>query len=175
MFDQAPDYVGDVVETEAHGFTLTATLEYDDFCEAPWEREDGHGPVSGWERRDKLPGEMILNEDRHGFKRFYDFQEAVRIAKRDGWDAPPYGDGTPGERAHRAALADFNRLRDWCNDEWCYVGVVVTAYREGIELGRASLWGIESDAGDYLTEVANELLDEAVDEAKETLGRLCAA
>jgi hypothetical protein len=40
--------------------------------------------VSDWERRDKRPGEWVLNTD-HGSKRFYDAQEANKIAKRDGW------------------------------------------------------------------------------------------
>ena len=91
---------------------------------APWDNEDGHGPVSEWTRRGKRPGEMVLVSDRHS-RRFYDFAEAVRIARAEGWDAPPYGEGTAGQRAHRAALADFRRLRDWCEGRWSYVGVCV--------------------------------------------------
>jgi hypothetical protein len=86
----------------------------------------------------------------------------VRIAKRNGWDAPPYGEGTKGQCAARAAEADFKRLRDWCEDDWEYVGVVVSVYRYGEEIDThaASLWGIESDCTDYLREVAGELFDE---------------
>lgn len=175
MFEHGPAYVGDKVTVEYEGFTLEASLEYDHHHEAPWEAEDGHGPVTGWERRDKAPGEMVLSEGRHGLERFYDFQQAVKIAKREGWRVTGDNDLTPKARAANAALADFYRLRDWCNDEWCYVGVVVTASREGLELGSASLWGIESDAGDYLTEIANELIDEAMEEAKATISRLCSA
>jgi hypothetical protein len=69
-------------------------------------------------------------------------------------------------------MADYDRLRKWCSDQWHYCGIVVTAYREGIALGSASLWGIESDAGDYLLEVANELLPEALEEARERVARL---
>lgn len=82
-----------------------------------------------------------------------------------------------GKRAYAAAaaLADFQRLAGWCSDEWNYVGVVVTASRAGIELGSASLWGIESDAGDYLVEAANDLVSDAVADAQATLSRLLKA
>ena len=46
---------------------------------------------------------------------------------------------------------------------------------DNIQLGEASLWGIESDAGDYLTESANELCDEALEEAREAIARLAIA
>ena len=127
----------------------------------PWENEDGHGTVTDWTTRDKAPGELILNEDR-GRKRFYDFAEACRTARADGWNAKPYDvpGETPRQRAAKAARADFERLRDWCLDRWQYVGVVVTRLdRHGNPMRheRDSLWGIESDAGDYLETVAAEL------------------
>ena len=173
MFTTYPDYVGDdSAECEAHGFTFRAAMEYDHYHGAPWQEEDRHGPVSDWVRRDKRAGELVLCED-SGSYRYYDFQEASKIAKRDGWDTAPFGQGTRGERAARAAMADYDRLRKWCGDQWHYCGVVVvTAYREDIALGSASLWGIESDAGDYLLEVANELLPEALEEARERVARL---
>lgn len=154
--------IDDTIERD--GFTLRARIEHDSDTGAPWE-EHGHGPVTDWTRRDKLPGELLLCNDGRQ-KRFYDFAEACRIARRDGWNAAPYqveGE-TPRQRAARAALADYKHLRGWCNDSWGWCGVVVTASRAGVELGRASLWGIESDAG-YLVEVANELAGEAVAEA----------
>ncbi|MEO5867231.1 MAG: hypothetical protein ABIS14_12735 [Sphingomonas sp.] len=84
---------------------------------------------------------------------------------------------TPRQYAAAAAMADFKRLRDWCNDEWQYVGVDVTVSRSGVQLvGQYShaLWGIESDSGDYLTETANELLDEALVTAREVVATLVA-
>lgn len=151
--------------TLSNGIELIANLERDEHHDAPWDSECGHGPVSNWTTRAKQPGERVLVGDRRGAKRYYDFAEAVRIAKRDGWDAPPYGEGTKGQRAARAAEADFKRLRDWCNDEWEYVGVVVTVEEDGeeIESHAASLWGVESDCRDYLREVANELFDEVAE------------
>lgn len=150
---------------ELNGATYAAKLERDDDHGAPWDEECGHGNVSDWTTRDKAPGEMILTEDRRA-KRFYDFQGAVKLAKRDGWNAKPYvvpGE-TKGQRARKAALADFDRLRAWCNDDWCYVGVIVAPVcpccDEVKEDDAQSLWGIESDAGEYLFEVAQELAEE---------------
>lgn len=156
--------IDDTIERD--GFTLRARIEHDEHTGAPWEEHDGHGPVSDWTRRDKLPGELILCDDGRQ-KRFYDFAEACRIALRDGWNAAPYDvpEETPRQRAAKAARADYDRLRGWCEDQWNWCGVVVTASRAGVELGTASLWGIESDAGSYLVETANELAVEALAEA----------
>lgn len=159
-------------------FTVTAHIVRDDDMGAPWKEHDFHGPVSEWTRRDKSPGERVLCEH-HGSRRYYDFAEAVKIAKRDGWDAPPFGQGTPnellGERAARAAEADFKRLRDWCRDAWWWVGVVLSVAKAGHTLDdhAASLWGIESDAGDYFSDVANDLLPEALAVAEKVLAELC--
>lgn len=152
------------------GFTITARLENDDDNEPPWSMCDGHGPVSEWTRRDKLPGERVLCED-HGSKRYYDFQAAVKEARKDGWDAPPYKTGTKGQQAVRAVEADFEYLRRWCNGDWRYVGVVLSVSRNGFELDRhaASLWGIESEAGEHLVDIANELLEEAVEVGRKAL------
>lgn len=214
-------------------FTLTVTIQHDDDSDAPWDREDGHGPVSDWRKCDyagnvpKSPGELMLcDNDRSGMSghksaRFYDYAEACRIARRDGWGFLPgplvtkqnsggkwhawvgredgcgeclFNTGghddinaainavydahratmTPRQYAASAARADYDRLRAWCNDDWSYVDVIVTATHTdtGIECGTASLWGIESDATDYLLETANELADEALTEARATIAAL---
>lgn len=157
-------------EFEHNGNRFRVALPYDDTQDAPWEREDGHGPVTEAPRRanrhgyvSKAPGERYLGE--HWL---YDFAEAVRIARRDGWRSPGdeayiAGDSAkPGWLAHRAAEADFQRLADWCNGRWCYVGVVVTLLDDDGDATdeSASLWGVESDAGDFLEEVARELAGE---------------
>ena len=60
----------------------------------------------------------------------------------------------------------------WKNDEWFYCGIILSVKIEDVELTdhAASLWGIEANYPDsenkYLTEVANELLGEAVLAAK---------
>ena len=155
----APDFsalvTGDEAETEAEGFVIRAKLVRDETVGEPWKEHDGHGPVSEWRTMNtKRPGELVLCRD--GLSaRFYDFSAACRTA--------------------RAAFDDFARLRAWCNDEWHWIGVVVTAEREELELGRASLWGIESDSGAYHAKVAAELLPEALADARATLAKLVGA
>lgn len=79
---------------------------------------------------------------------------------------------TPRQYAARAAMADFERLRGWCNDDWFYIGVIVAPVcdccGEVDEDKAQSLWGIESDCEDYHAEVAQELANEliALDESK---------
>jgi len=192
-----------------NGNRFSFELVADDTCDAPWEREDGHGPVSDWTSRDKAPGELVLNKDRSS-KRFYDFQAACELARKDGWGFLPgklvtkqnsggkfaawvgTEDGSraefatfghddinaairevyalhkatfPSARAYAAAAAmrDFERLKDWCDDQWSYVGVVchmIDDEGDKIEDLNASLWGIESDCDDYHQEVARELADD---------------
>ena len=147
---------------EVSGLTFKVEYDRDDSMLAPWREEDGHGPVSDWERRDKKPGELVLYGDGRS-KRFYDFAAACRIARRDGWDAEPHNTGneTPRQQAAKAARADFERMRAWCNGDWGYVGVIVKLLDdEGEETGEAdSILGIESDAYEYLEETARELAE----------------
>ena len=93
-------------EFERDGFTIKARTEYDDDASPPWKRSEGHGEVSEWTDRKKGPGERVLVSDRRSFC-YSDVTESMRRAKRDGWDAPPYGTGTKGQRAARAVEADF--------------------------------------------------------------------
>jgi hypothetical protein len=163
----------DTIKTEpdTNGVYYVATVKYDGCGEAPWEENDGHGPVSDWRRLDsKRPGERVLCTDRSS-ARFYDFEEAVKIARADGWDAEPYKTGTPGERAVRAVEDDFKVLKAWCNDEWSYCGVVLSQRQivdeDDVELDKhvESLRGIEANypgtKNEHLTQVANDLLEEA--------------
>jgi len=113
--------------------------------------------------------------------------ESRKLAAREGFDLtvtmhPDY-DSTPGdadcytEADHEA----FNR------GAWGYVGLMVTASRHGVELGTASLWGMEYgslpgvagyvdpiDADDaHGAETVADLESEAIAEARATLSRLC--
>jgi hypothetical protein len=163
-------------EIQTRGFTVRAEIEHDDDATPPWEREDGHGPVTPWTTRAKAPGELVLNEGRRS-KRFYDIAEATKTARREQWGAEGDEGMTPGQKAAHAARRDFERLRDWCNDRWSYVGVCVTVSRRGVTLtGRYdhALWGIESDAHAYLAEVADELTGPAIEAARAKLAELAA-
>jgi hypothetical protein len=170
---------GDSITCEVDGFKCTATIYRDADMGEPWKEHDSHGPVTEWVRRDKAPGERVLIADRHGAKRFYDFAAAVKLARKDGWGSVGDEGLKPGEKAVKAAEADFARLKAWCDDEWSWLGVAVTVSREGVRLtGKYdhALWGIDGnwngENADYLTEIANELLDDAIAAAKAVCAKL---
>lgn len=148
------------------GLSVRVKVERDECHSAPWEECDGHGPVTDWERRDKRAGERILCTDRSA-KRFYDFAEAMAIAKRDGWGisderkatlARGLGrEPTAGEIRASAVEHDFKFLADWCADRWEYVVVTVTLL-DAVEkeITCDSLGGVES-CGEYWRECAAEM------------------
>lgn len=152
-------YDGDTFER--NGLLFRVTFPYDDCSGAPWEECDGHGPVTDWTRRDKAPGELILCEDR-GLKRFYNFQEACAIARRDGWSSKNCKpEMSRREKAATAARDNFEYLRRYCEGLWSYIGCIVTRLDEhgGDTDESESLWGIESDCYDYLESVVFELAE----------------
>lgn len=161
----------DCVALPHGGLRLNITTESDPDHGAPWKECDAHGPVSEWTTREKRAGERVLASDRRA-KMFYDYAGAIALAKKDGWDAPPYKTGTKGEQAARAVDADFEFLREYCAGLWEYIGVIVTLTDEdGNELGRESLWGVES-RGNYWREMALELAQGLIDaHEKETAER----
>jgi len=77
--------------------------------------------------------------------------------------------------------ADADRLDAYNNGEWHYVGVTVTIRVQtgtgwadgGLEVGRASCWGIESDSdAAYFETTARDLMEEAwheVEQVRRTL------
>jgi hypothetical protein len=73
-------------------------------------------------------------------------------------------------------------MKAWKNDEWFYCGVAVTVEKNGVQLTKRydnALWGVECNYPDsdneYLLVVANELLPEALEEAKGVIAKLCEA
>ena len=153
------------------GWYVEFKSEYDQDARPPWEECDGHGPVSDWVQRNKRSGERVLCSDRWS-KRYYDFAEAMKIAKRDGWGLNPDAlakltarlgrTPTKGEVREAAVENDFQYLKDWCDDKWHYIGVIVTLHdTEGKEQDNRSLWSVE-DRGDHYQTIASELADELI-------------
>jgi hypothetical protein len=168
---------GDKITCEVDGFKVVARVEHDPDGGPPWDDGDGNGIVSEWTTRAKRPGERILSTDRNSH-RFYDFAATVQRAKDDQWDSPPYNTGTKGDRAVRAVERDFKSMAAWCNNKWHYGYVTVTVSREGVKLASVSTGGLEcnhpfGEANGALLEVANDLLDEAMDKARAKLAALC--
>lgn len=74
-------------------------------------------------------------------------------------------------------------IEAWKRDDWCYCGVVIAARKGDVELSdhAAALWGVEvnmpsraRNPNRHIRNVANSLLDEAVEHARAQLGRLAA-
>lgn len=82
------------------------------------------------------------------------------------------------DEQHEALLS----ARDaWLKDDWFYCGIVLSVSRNGhlIDDHAAALWGIEANYpgsdNSYLTEVANELLDEALESASQSRDKIIEA
>lgn len=161
------------------GWYVEFKSEYDQDASPPWEECDGHGPVSSskhypfsWGTKPpKRSGERLLYWN-DGWYRLYDFAEAMKIANRDGWGLNPDElakltarlghTPTKGQITEAAVENDFQYLKDWCDDKWHYIGVIVTLHdAEGKEQDERSLWCVE-DRGDYYQTVASELADELI-------------
>ena len=137
--------IGDTIACTVDGYTVTARISQDETQDAPDERQDGFWPS--------------LYKDDAGF-----------IGAGNGWR----------DRFDTAQARAEKVMAAWKNDEWYYCGVILSVAVDGLTLDRfaASLWGIEANYPDsdnaYLTEVANELLPEAIAEAKAERARQCA-
>lgn len=140
------------------GHTFHVETEPDLDAGPPWEDCDGHGYVSEWTTRDPELGERVLSHD-HNSYRYYDFDATLELATKDGWGLmPDKAKGlTPEQITRQAVENDYEYLRAWCNDEWRYVGVVVTLV--GTQYSE-SLWGVEDSDDTYVAEVARELADQ---------------
>ncbi|MGB3456538.1 MAG: hypothetical protein WBG08_11445 [Litorimonas sp.] len=135
---------GDTITCDVDGFIVTATIRHDDSGDAPDERQDGFWPS--------------LNPQDAGF----------------------IGTDKSGADLIEADSKAGRIIEAWRKDEWFYCGLVLTVSRDGVTLDdhAASLWGIEANYpgsdNAYLTEVAADLLPDALYEARAALARLCA-
>lgn len=89
----------------------------------------------------------------------------VDIVRDDDGDtswiiAPEKYKGLPQEEQDKYNEQDQARLDAYNRDEWLFCGVIVKAMVDGREEQFVSLWGIESDSGEYFNDVVVELLDE---------------
>ena len=145
---------------ELNGMTFKVEFHDDFYSEKPWDQCDGHGPVRkatrGYDGNiTKRPGERVLYAgDRGEYSWVYDWQAACKMAREDGWNAPPYD---APNRIQRAVQADFDHLQAWCDGQWSYVGITVTHIKDdGTEGDSESFWGVET-ANDYHLDTAKEI------------------
>ena len=165
--------MADALMTTDKPYTVLVKIIPDEEGRAPWEQGDGHGIVSDWTDREKNPGELVLSSDRNS-RRYYDVDASMVIALRDNWgvSVAESVNLTDKQIAEKAVGADYEYLRSWCNGEWRYVGVLVEILVHEITIVSASLWGIESNAESYISEITAELTIEALTGSSEMLAKL---
>lgn len=169
-------YDGDVIEKGNRIYRVN--FELDDTDESPWERGDGYGIVrksNDGPQGFKTPGERPMNRaGNREYQYWYDWAKTMRLAKSDGWGltdekkaelAKRIGrEPTKGEIIAEAVRLDFEFLSGWVNDQWHYIGVIVTDITDDEDAETEytyALWGIEDCCEDYMEEVAHELVDQA--------------
>lgn len=136
---------GDTIRCTIDGFDCVAFTERDEDGTAPDKRMDGFWPSLD--------------------------------PKDAGWIGPRSKSTLRRHIKHAKAVMDA-----WLKDEWDYCGVCVVVERNGVMLTGNydnALWGVERNYpgtnNDYLRSVANELLGEAIEQAKAKLAQLCVA
>ncbi|PCI53067.1 MAG: hypothetical protein COB36_13270 [Alphaproteobacteria bacterium] len=134
----------DSINMDAGDYTVMARIAHDDTPDKPDERQDGFWPS--------------LDPKAAGF-----------IGAGNGWR----------KRFEQQQAKAESVMAAWLNDEWFYCGIILSVSIDEtiITDHAASLWGIEANYPDsdnaYLSQVANELLSEALDAAKAERERLC--
>lgn len=144
------------MKTFSHdGLNFMLQIEQDYDAGLPWENDDGHGIVT---TDPSTPGALHL-----GAGWYYDQHASLAKAEQDEWGLPPElaAGLAPHEVTYKAMLLDFQRLKDWAEEAWWYVGVIVTLLDldGGKTREHESLWCIESDSEAYLEQVGIELAD----------------
>lgn len=142
---------------EVNGRQYIAYTAYDDSAELPWDNDcQLDNVVSDWcycryGRPTKAPYERIINSDRGAYLAF-DTRRYMAIAKEHGCTR---------QQAHEQCLAAFERCRRFVDDQWHYIGVIVECLdEEGEVIGEDSIWGIESDCKEYISETIRDLIED---------------
>jgi hypothetical protein len=132
------------------------------------------------ERADEIETEIIDLENEENYEAA-DNSEAIRELKREldsldlhtcqkssreyNYFTPYAGGETPGtEDYQKYGKQDFKRMEGLNNGDWNFIGIIAKAEiitESGTiqTIRSGGLWGIESDAGTYLDEVAQEELE----------------
>jgi hypothetical protein len=129
------DFAYKTEEFKIDGRAFRASFFYDPFMGAPWEENDGHGPVREVRNREeKRAGEIILEFEQNRYW-LYNVQGATTLAL-DSWGlgdeehaflAAKLGRApTKREISARAVEIDVSHLRKFLRGEWHWVIVTVS-------------------------------------------------
>ena len=146
-------------EFDRDGFHIVIRFEYD---------TSGVGPdwLGGWS---DTPGPGAIDH--------HETDTWLHRSDQGPWYFNPTNFDPKDPESPKYARHDYERAVAFEHGDWCLIGLIVIVYREGIELGHASLWGIESDSGEdyfgFLLE--DELVPEATEDASGNLTKLLAS
>lgn len=152
-----------VVTFKRDGFTIRIRVEYDDHMDLSYL-----GELSNRWRT----GAMKWDGDRNSYEYFIPTQsEEAQYRDLRGMK---YGRVQARELAREYVKADYKQMKDFCEDRAAMYGVIVTASRKGVELGEDSLWSVD-DSYILGAILDHDMISNAIREAREKLGELCAA
>lgn len=165
-------------ETERDAFRVVFT------CEPDHEEgsTDFYGTFTSKWSADAIPNGNPKRRERGEYDYF--LPQYTRAERREVLQAVGVSRGVAEEEAREGVREDWKRAKTLGTD-WTFYVVRVRVFRAGIELGRASTYGVELSDPEWTrgadtytamyldaTDVALTLLDEALDEAKEKLAEL---
>ena len=152
---------------EVQGLRFSVELTVDDMGR-PWEWSDGHGPVRSAHLGPKKPHERALSK-----YWMYDWKGALELAKKDSWGSSSLPVGlTASQELEHLVQQDFNYLKAWCDDDWCYSCVQVTLLKDSDyseTLGGVEYWHYKDNhyADSIASELAEDLAKQYVQEQSE--------
>lgn len=161
-----PD-VGQVETVSRDGFEIRLKSEIDEWPDTSWigtyQDEWTEGAFDRFRGKDG-----VWREYRY-FVPAISYQEHYK-----GLRDMKYGRTQADLLAREYTRRDFERMEALDEGAWCFLVLSATAYRNGIELGSASVCGVESDSDEaHHRETFDDLIAEAVDDAKTALAELC--
>ncbi|SIH35613.1 Uncharacterised protein [Mycobacteroides abscessus subsp. abscessus] len=103
----------------------------------------------------------------------------------DGFDVTAHLEADVDATPFEAECFDQNDIDAWRNDDWRFVGTVIKASKNGIELGEASIWAsvygviggknvspLDGEGDQFVNGYGPQLIDEAVSAAKAAVAKL---
>jgi hypothetical protein len=173
----APRYTDSPNVFERGGVWVRVKLEYDTDGGPPWEDGD-EGKMRDVDRYAEHPaqrnGDEYLIGDGRGGQMIWTPPKEMRVLTHAYYlrDFHGYAMQPAMEEARRRVEERRRWLERWCQDDWCYAGLVVSIYEteedaagDENEIAMDSLWGIDHDRDndEYLQETANDMVSNLVD------------
>ncbi len=164
---------------EKCGFKFRVNIENDnDHC-PPWEDDEGAGVVTDWVNRSKRPHELLLNANSR-VKRFFDVKATTEKANEQGWGLTEEKraelreklgkEPTRKQVIAKAVDLEYKHLKAYCDDDWYYVGVIVTQIftgKEKLDYANAC-WGFESKDEQGIKECAEDFMNQVIAAERES-------